>query len=343
MPDNPAKRRRHWLLIAVKLVIVVVVVWFIRSTIVTGWAELEKSPPHVDLRWLAAAGGLYLLGTLFSGIFWHRVLRALGQNVGFWTALRAFYIGHLGKYVPGKALVVILRAGLIRGPGVDGSLAVVSIFFETLTMMSVGALLAAAIMVIWFREQPVLLWASLVVLAVAGLPTFPPMFRRLVRLIGLGRLKPGMLEKLDGLGYGIVLLGWALNVIGWAILGLSYWAVLWALGGESGNPLAQLHLYTAGVSLAVVAGFVSFVPGGAVVREAVLTQLMAPRVGDAVALAGAVLLRLAWLAAELIAAGVLSISRMRTAGIGSRIEEVSPPVHGDSTPEPQPRPLNPEP
>ena len=165
---------------------------------------------------------------------------------------------------------------------------------------------------VWFHGQPLLLGTSLVLLAVAGLPTFPPMFRRLVRLVGFGRLKPGMLEKLDGLGYKIVLLGWMLNVIGWAILGLSYWAVLRALGTESGNPFAQLHLYTAGVSLAVVAGFVSFVPGGAVVREAVLTEFIVEAlcVSDAVALAAAVLLRLAWLAAELAAVGVLLINRL---------------------------------
>ncbi len=312
MPDNPRKHRQRWVLVAAKLTIVVVVVWFIRSTIVSGWTELEKKPPHINYAWLAAAGGLYLLGTLFDGVFWHSILRALGQNVSFWTALRAFYIGHLGKYVPGKAMVVILRAGLIRGPGVDASLAVVSVFFETLTMMSVGALLAAGVVAVWFHGQTLLLGTSLVVLAVAGLPTFPPMFRRLVRLIGLGRLKPGMLEKLDGLGYRIVLFGWALNVLGWAILGLSYWAVLRALGVESGNAFAQLHLYTAGVCLAVVAGFVSFVPGGAVVREAVLTEFIAEAlsVGNAIALAAAVLLRLAWLAAELAAAAVLSINRL---------------------------------
>jgi hypothetical protein len=93
---------------------------------------------------------------------------------------------------------------------------------------------------------------------------------------------------------------------------LSYWTVLRALGAESGNPLGQLHLYTAGVALAVVAGFVSFVPGGAVVREAVLTELMAPRVGNTIALVGAVLLRLAWLVAEVAMSGVLSVARMRT-------------------------------
>jgi hypothetical protein len=301
-----------------KLLIVVVVVWFIRQTIVNGWTELEKSPPHVDFWWLAAAAGLYLLGSLFCGLFWHLALRAMGQEVGLWKALRAFYIGHLGKYVPGKAMVVILRAGMIRGPGVDAPLAVVSVFFETLTMMAVGALMSAGVVAVWFREQPLLLWASIGMMAVAGLPTLPLVFRRLVRIINLGKLTPAQLEKLDGLGYDTVALGWALNVVGWAILGLSYWAVLRALGAGDQNPFDRLHLYTAAVSLATVVGFVSLVPSGAVVREAALTQaarLMLPHIGDSVALVAAVLLRLAWLAAELAAAGVLWLGSLKGKGI----------------------------
>ncbi len=144
-----------------------------------------------------------------------------------------------------------------------------------------------------------------------------------MRLIGLGRLKPGILEKLDGLGYKIVFLGWALNVIGWAILGLSYWAVLRALGAASGNPLAQLHLYTAG-GLAGRGGRLRVVrprrrrgPRGRARR----VHGAAPGVGDAVALAAAVLLRLAWLAAELVAAGVLSLSTMRTRSVASENQE----------------------
>ena len=118
-------------------------------------------------------------------------------------------IGHLGKYVPGKAMVVILRAGMIRGPGVDAPLAVVSVFFETLTMMAVGALMAAGIVAVWFRGQPLLFWASLGMMAVAGLPTLPPVFRRLVRIVGLGRLSPAATRKTRCLGYGTVVLGWA--------------------------------------------------------------------------------------------------------------------------------------
>jgi glycosyltransferase 2 family protein len=305
----PFFRPRRWLLGAAKLAIVAVVLWFIRGRIVEWWGDLEGHKFHFDIGWLAAAGGFYLLGSLCCGLFWHRTLRALGQDVGLPTALRAFFIGHLGKYVPGKAMVVVLRASLIRGPGVEASLAVVSVFIETLTMMSVGALLAATIVVVWFPEQPLWLAASLAMMAVAGLPTLPPVFRRVVRWVTLGRLKPETLQKLDRLGYGTMLLGWALNVLGWTLLGLSYWAALRALGAASGSPWASLHLYVASVALATVAGFLSFVPSGAVVREAVLTELMAPQIGGTMAgttaLTAAVLLRLAWLAAELLASAVL--------------------------------------
>ena len=297
---------------AVKLLIVVVVVWYIRRTLVDAWQQLSQQHWHCDFAWLALSGGLYLLGTLCCAIFWHRTLRALGQPVGLGQAIRAYYIGQLGKYVPGKAMVVILRTGLLRGQGVDTSLAAVSVFFETLTMMATGALMAAAMLAVWFRGQTLLLWAALGMMLVAGLPTLLPVFRRLVRLTGVGRSNPEVAEKLADLGVPTMLVGWMLTGLGWAILGLSFWATLRALGAGDANPLNQLHLCTTAITLAMVAGFVSFVPGGAVVREAVLTQLMVPYLGDAIALVAAVLLRLVWLVAELLISAILMAVRRQT-------------------------------
>ena len=313
--QGSAQRRKRWILAAIKLLIVAIVVWFIRRTLVDAWEQLGTRRWQCDFWWLAAAGGLYLFGTLLSGIFWHRTLRALGQNVSLPQALRAYYIGHLGKYVPGKAMVVILRTGLVQGQGVDTALAAASVFFETLTMMAVGAFMSAAIVAVWYHEQTLLFWAALAMMIVAGVPTLPPVFRRLVRLVGVGRTNPAVAEKLADLGYGTMLIGWLLTAIGWVVAGLSFWAVLRSLGAADANPIGQLHLYTAGVTLATVAGFVSFVPGGAVVREAVLAELMVPLLGDAVALVSAILLRLVWLVAELVISGILYLGmrfRQRT-------------------------------
>jgi glycosyltransferase 2 family protein len=315
LAENPASRMKRWIVATIKLLLVVAVVWFIRRTIVDAWDQLAQQQWQFHAGWLTASGALYLLGTLSCGIFWHRILLALKQPVKLSLALRAYYLGHLGKYVPGKAMVVILRAGLIRGQGVDTSLAAVSVFFETLTMMSSGAFMAAAIVAVWFHKQGprqgLLFWAALATMVAAGIPTLPPVFRRLVRLVGVGRKDPQVIEKLDGLGYRTMWLGWALAVPSWLILGLSFWAVLRGLGIGNANPLEQLPLYTAAVTFATVAGFVSLIPGGAVVREAVLAEVMIQYLGGGAALISAVLLRLVWLVSELVISGMLYFAPRR--------------------------------
>jgi uncharacterized membrane protein YbhN (UPF0104 family) len=299
----PRPSHRKWLFLAVKLLIVAVVVWFIRSAVVEAAARLRQQ--RLAPAWLAVSGLLYLAGLLPEGLFWHRVLRALGQDAGLGETLRAYFIGHLGKYVPGKAMVVVLRAGLIRSQRVDTGLAVASVFLETLTMMSVGAFLAAAILAAAFPEHLAFVGLAIVMMVLAGLPTLPPVFSRLARLAGLGRSSPAIAEKLAGLRYRLLAGGWAAMTIGWLLMGASLWAVLRAMG-PTPDLWAQWHLDTAAVAVAVVGGFVSMIPGGLLVREAVLTGLLARQLGDpALALIAAATLRLVWLVAEVAISGIL--------------------------------------
>ena len=303
---------RKWLFLAVKLLIVVLVVWFIRSAAVEAVARLRERPLRLAPAWLTVAGLLYLAGLLPEGLFWHRVLRALGQEVGLGETLRAYLIGHLGKYVPGKAMVVVLRTGLIRSQRVDTGLVVASVFLETLTMMSVGAFLAAAILVVAFPEHGLFVGLAIVIMGLAGLPTLPPVFARLARLAGVGRSSPAVAERLAGLRYRLLGGGWAANAVGWLLMGASLWAVLRAMG-PTPELWAQWHLDTAAVAVAVVGGFVSMIPGGLLVREAVLTGLLSRQLGDpALALIAAAALRLVWLVAEVLISSMLYVwPRMR--------------------------------
>jgi uncharacterized membrane protein YbhN (UPF0104 family) len=61
-------------------------------------------------------------------------------------------------------------------------------------------------------------------------------------------------------------------------------------------------------AMAVVLGFVSFLPGGAGVREVVLSTMLTPIVGPVAAVAAAVWLRIVWLAAELLVAAGLRVA-----------------------------------
>jgi len=313
VPQNHASRKK-WLIPAAKLLIVVLVIWAVRRTLYTALAQLDEHPWQLQPAWLVAAGGFYLLGLLPAALFWHRVLLELGQDAQIRDTLRAYYIGHLGKYVPGKAMVVVIRAGLVRSHRVSTTVAAVSVFFETLTMMSVGGFIAAAILAARFRSHHVLFLVAAGLMIVAGLPTFPPIFKRLVRLAGIGKSDPSTVQKIEKLGFRTLLWGWVAMSMGWVFLGVSLWAVLRAMGVAGLEPIGQLPLYVASVSLAMVAGFLSLVPGGAVVRELVLTELMVPQFGELVALVSAVVLRLVWLVSELMISGILYVARGRRAG-----------------------------
>ncbi len=239
--------------------------------------------------------------------FWNRVLRLMGQRPHWWETCCAFWVGQLGKYVPGKAMVVVLRSTLVRSERVDGVAAVISIFVETLTMMALGALTAAALLV-WLSRSTGLILLALGLMLAAGVPVWPPVMRRVLWILRLRRLGVPVDDYLRGLTVRGLAPGWAGVAGSWWLMGLSLWAVIQAMP-TAPAPLASLidwPLLTACTALALVAGFVSLLPGGVLVREYVVMALLAsqPRYGPLIAVVSAVLLRLTWMATESLGAGV---------------------------------------
>ena len=185
------------------------------------------------------------------------------------STLRAYFIGHLGKYVPGKALVVILRTALIRGQQVDTVVAATAVFVETLTMMAVGAATATICLMIGLPEMQVRLYVLAVgILLATGIPTLPPIFQRVVRLIRLSKAKPAIQELVKGINYRLMVGGWIKIGLGWILLGGSLWATVCAMPESFlvRPSLQDLPLMIATVALAMVAGFLSLLPGGIGVR-----------------------------------------------------------------------------
>jgi len=313
--------RKKWLLRAVTLAVVVLVVWFVHGTLARAWEELDQYQWTVAPGWIVLSGGTYLLALFPSGVFWYFALRRLGQDAGFGEAIRAYYVGHLGKYVPGKAMVVVLRTGMIAGNRVHAGIAAASVFLETLTWLAVGSFWAAAYLAIslsLLRGQHLAFWGAIGLMVLAGLPTFPPVFKRLARLAGIGRSDPVVAEKVNRLDYRVLLLGWLGMGIGWTIMGLSYWATLRGMGVPGADVLQELPRFTASVALATVMGFmVLLVPGGLVVREAALVGLILPYLTDVVAEPELVawisvaLFRVVSVVSEVLISGILYVGGMR--------------------------------
>ena len=237
----------------------------------------------------------------------------MGQHPPWRESLRAFWIGHLGKYVPGKAMVVYLRMDLVHSPRVERTVAATSVFVETLTMMAVGAFMSAAILLIISNH----IWLTLLAIGLmvgSGLPTVPPIFRRLVRLLQVHRANPRIDRAIAGVNYRLMITGWISISAGWVFLGLSLWATLRAMpaADQVGEvSLRAVPLLTATVGLAMVAGFLSLIPGGLGVRDWILMELLAPGYAVSVALISAILLRIVWLLSELVISGILYVDVWR--------------------------------
>jgi uncharacterized membrane protein YbhN (UPF0104 family) len=310
--DKPPKRgKAFWIKTAIRLIVLILVIggiWYTVDGAREEFAAEGFSPRDLHYGWLAMAGLFYLVGSLPACCFWRSTMVAMGQRPGWLPTIRAYFVGHLGKYVPGKALVVVLRTGLIKCDRVDATVAATAVFVETLTMMSMGAVVAATILAIGFRNEVPLLLLALGLAAASGIPTLPPIFRRLVRFLQVRRANADIDAALDGLNFRLMFIGWSTMAVGWLFIGLSLWATLMATPAavdQLVDPWHDIPLVTACAGLAMVAGFLSLIPAGVGPREWVIMTLLVPAYGPVAGIVSAVLLRLVWMGTELLVAGFL--------------------------------------
>ena len=217
-----------------------------------------------------------------------------------------FFASQLGKYIPGKAMVVVIRTDLIRNEKVRTAPAAASVFVETLTWIFVGSLIGGTLVVICFPDQQWLKLAAIAMACMAGMLTWPSVFQWIASR--LTRTSHPSENFFAGLNLGTMGFGWFIMSIGWALNGLSLWLVLKGLPGLNVT-MADYGLALTCVTLATVAGFVSLLPGGLGVRELVMIPLLGARFDPATAIIAAVAIRLVWLFAELMTSGNIYLVR----------------------------------
>lgn len=319
MTDAP-KRKRRWWLTALKLAVVVAVCVAVQGTVRDALAKLGDYRWDIHYGWLALGGFFYVAAWMPMAWYWQRILAALGQATGTIPLLYAYFVGHLGKYVPGKALVLVIRIGLIPQRVISIRLGVASVLLETLTLMSVGAVVAAVLSLFVLRHDLRFAAIAAATAVIVGLPTIPVITRRLIKRLASRRVSSGVLGDASPGDQAVLehqitarLLanGWIASILCWLVLGWSMWATLRGIGVESVHPIANLPVLVAVVAIAVVAGFASMLPGGLGVRDAVLMQLLSPVCGEPNALIAAALWRLVSLVSELVICVILEVAKRR--------------------------------
>ncbi|GAA1922731.1 lysylphosphatidylglycerol synthase domain-containing protein [Nocardioides hwasunensis] len=248
---------------------------------------------------LCAAAGLAL-----TGLLWRLLLRWVGSDVGARDAAAVFFVGQLGKYVPGSLWSVAAQAQLGRRHDVPARSSVTAsalfLLVHTASGLLVGGLLSALGAVDLPRGVAVA-WAWGAMAAGAALLA-PPVVRWLAdRLAGNDvRAVFGGAELLRTVG---------LMALVWVLYGASLLLVVPVAGGTPG-----LVGVTAAFALAHAIGVLVVVaPAGVGAREAVLVALLSPALGVPEAAAVALLSRVAHALADFLVAGLAAYAA-RTRG-----------------------------
>jgi hypothetical protein len=304
-------RRRLWLLLksTVSAALVAGVgfhFWRLLSS-----EELSQYDLTIRFEFLIPAGFLYLAAHIVWATFFVQLLRYEGGTVPWLTGVRAYFVSQFGKYVPGKAWVIVLRMAVLRKHPICSAVVGVCATYESLTSMAAGAVIGVSLLpwtgfggVVEEKVGPVI-WVGLA--AVAGLPLVLGVLNRVAARIARDRRGPDA-RPLPSPSVLLLARGLLQDALGWCLLGLSLWATVQAVTPQPAGPNAGDFLQClAAVAVSYVAGFVILVsPGGLGAREAVLLVMLTGPLRSAVgdALAGplaavvAVVLRLVWTAFE---------------------------------------------
>jgi glycosyltransferase 2 family protein len=261
-----------------------------------------------DLQWSVTLLSLcmVLIGTLTTTMAFRSALASVGHEVPLSTASQIFLIGLLAKYLPGSIWSYVLQAELGKRAKLPRSRPFVASLVLTGLSTTVALLFGLFGLPALFKLGHLAGYAVLILVPVSMVCAHP---RVLTWLVGRGLAvlrRPPITRPFTWRDVSTVA-GWC--AIGW----LAYGIHLWLLAGSDVTPGVDGVLKsTASMALGLTAGMIAFLlPSGIGAREAVIVTSLLPYTTPGRALGIALVSRLLFTGADLIAAGVAALSGIR--------------------------------
>lgn len=264
--------------IVVAAAVVVALVWGVARN----WPEISQDLQRVSLGALLLSFVPAAVGTWLTMLGWRVVLADLGSPLHVAPAGGVFYVGQLGKYLPGSVWTVLVQADMAshlhvprRRTGVAG---LVTIGLSVLTGLLVGL---PALPLLLQRSDSSSGWLLLAVPLFVVL-VWPALLNRLIAW-GLRILRREPLE--DKLSARAVLTTVVLYALAWLLFGVHILVLALAVGGGPGVTSASLTGYALAGSLGMLT---VILPAGLGARDGILAIVLASAMplsaGTAVAL-----------------------------------------------------------
>jgi glycosyltransferase 2 family protein len=270
------------------------------------WGDIHRALVRIGP--VPAVGALVvLLGMQFCNLrAWQVLLAGLGSPLRTTVVGRIYFIGQLGKYLPGSVWPILAQMELgaaYRVPRArSATTAVLAMMIGLLT-----GLVTALVTLPFTAHSGQYVWAFLAApVLIACL--HPKLLNPLLALAFRLARRPGLEEPLRGRVLADAI-AWSFGA--WVFNGLQIWVLCLKLGAPPGQ--AAL-LSIGGYAFAWCVGFlVIFAPAGAGIREVLLVAFLAPMLGTGPATAVALVSRAVTIVSDLLMAGAAAYRRPRLA------------------------------
>ncbi|WP_165945169.1 lysylphosphatidylglycerol synthase transmembrane domain-containing protein [Micromonospora sp. KC723] len=273
------------------------------------WSTLGRLLRPETIPWLLGALLVTSVGLLCGTRAWMLTLAAVGAPVPAGAGIRMFFVGFLGKFVPGRLWGLLAQIRLGEKAGVSrarmAGTYLVNLVVVLLTGGTVGLLVAPAVL------GSGLAWLAVPVTLLTVLAGWPRVIDTLVDLAArlTRRPRPATLDRPADVRRSI-----AYQSLSWLLSGVHLWIVAVLLGADA---RAALPVAVGAFALATTAGTLAlFVPDGAGVREVTMVAALATVLPLPAAVTAAIASRVLTTLAEVLTAAVALVAvavRERTA------------------------------
>jgi len=155
MPEPRAKKsKRIFLFIRIGVVVCVVIweiFWVSREV---GWGNLAKTLLSINLGVFVVVLGIFIIGQILIGLRWWLLLRSQSIFIGFWAAVRLYFLGWFyNNFMPGSVGGDLLRAWYVTRHTDKKFEAVLSVFVDRVIGLTSTLVIAAFFYLLFIREQ----------------------------------------------------------------------------------------------------------------------------------------------------------------------------------------------
>ena len=252
-----------------RMMFVACVIYFVHASLGGDWIFVLETIRQVSLQRLSGALLLVVLGLFCTAIVWQRLLFGYGYQLPNPAGYRAFFVGQLGKYIPGSVWALAAQGMLVRRFGVPSRVTVATGLVFLHWHVASAASLGAVLTLLGHFPASVPKWATMGVALAGFLAATPYVVAALANALG------GSANRYRG-GWRDTRIIAAMMAATW----IAYGGAVVLVAPQTAGPATlsiSIANAVAAYTIAYAIGVLAFLaPAGFGVREAFLAYLLIP-------------------------------------------------------------------